>query len=91
MQIGCKEAALADRPLMRGCSKSPENGGVRVFPYKTELRKAGGIYSKQERFIDFLAASTVVDDEKRFVSGQNQNASHGTAQNIMAIFDQRVK
>lgn len=52
MQIVCKEAALADRPLMRGCSKSPENGGVRVLPYKTELRKAGGIYSKQERFID---------------------------------------
>ncbi len=45
----------------------------------------------QERFIDFRAASTVVDDETRFVSGQNQNASHGTAQNIMAIFDQRVK
>jgi hypothetical protein len=56
---------------------------------ETELRKAGGIYSKQERFMDFFATSTVVDDEKRFVSGQNQNSSHETAQNIMAILDQR--
>ena len=48
-------------------------------------------YSKQERFRDFFAASTVVDDEKRFVTGQNQNSSHETAQNIMAILDQRVK
>jgi len=32
-----------------------------------------------------------VDDDKRYVSGQNQNSSHETAQNIMAILDQRVK
>ena len=91
MHIVYRESALADRPPMISFSKSHENQCIRVLPYKTELRKAGGIYSKQERFIDFLAASTVVDDEKRFVSGQNQNASHGTAQNIMAIFNQRVK
>jgi putative intracellular protease/amidase len=52
---------------------------------------AGGIYSKQERFMDFFATSTVVDDEKRFVTGQKQNSSHETAQKIMAILDQRVK
>ena len=91
MQVVCKEAALADRPLVRVSSKSPENDGVPALTYKTELRKVGGIYSSQERFMDFFATSTVVDDENRLVFGQNQNSSHETAQNIMAILDQRVK
>ena len=55
---------------------------------ETELRKAGAIYSKQERFRDFFATSTVVDDEKRFVTGLNQNSSHETAEKIMAILKQ---
>ena len=29
----------------------------------------------------------LVHDEKRFVTGQNQNSSHETAQKIMAILD----
>ena len=82
---------IAGRKVTGVSDKQIKELGIEVTPLhpETELRKAGGIYSKQERFMDFFATSTVVDDEKRFVSGQNQNSSHETAQNIMAILDQR--
>jgi putative intracellular protease/amidase len=84
---------IAGRKITGVSDKQVKELGIEVTPLhpETELRKAGGIYSKQERFMDFFATSTVVDDEKRFVTGQNQNSSHETAQNIMAILDQRVK
>ena len=82
---------IAGRKVTGVSDKQIKELGIEVTPLhpETELRKAGGIYSSQERFLDFFATSTVVDDEKRFVSGQNQNSSHETAQNIMAILDQR--
>ncbi len=84
---------IAGRKVTGVSDKQIKELGIEVTPLhpETELRKAGGIYSSQQRFLDFFATSTVVDDEKRFVSGQNQNSSHETAQNIMAILDQRVK
>ena len=84
---------IAGRKVTGVSDKQIKELGIEVTPLhpETELRKAGGIYSSQERFLDFFATSTVVDDDKRFVSGQNQNSSHETAQNIMAILDQRVK
>ncbi len=82
---------IAGRKVTGVSDKQIKELGIEVTPLhpETELRKAGGIYSSQERFLDFFATSTVVDDDKRFVSGQNQNSSHETAQNIMAILDQR--
>ncbi len=84
---------IAGRKVTGVSDKQIKELGIEVTPLhpETELRKAGGIYSSQERFLDFFATSTVVDDDKRFVSGQNQNSSHETAQNIMAILDQRAK
>ena len=84
---------IAGRKITGVSDKQIKELGIEVTPLhpETELRKAGGIYSKQERFLDFFATSTVVDDAKRFVTGQNQNSSHETAQKIMAILDQRVK
>lgn len=83
---------IAGRKVTGVSDKQIKELGIDLTPMhpETELRKAGGIYSKQERFLDFFATSTVVDDEKRFVTGQNQNSSHETAQKIMAILDQRV-
>ena len=82
---------IAGRKVTGVSDKQVKELGIAVTPLhpETELRKAGGIYSKQERFMDFFATSTVVDDEKRFVTGQNQNSSHETAQKIMAVLDQR--
>jgi len=45
-----------------------------------ELEKAGVVYKANTKFIDPLATITVIDEEKRFVTGQNQNSSHETAQ-----------
>ena len=46
---------------------------------ETELRKAGALYESRTRFRDVLATHVVVDDEKRFVTGQNQNSGLETA------------
>ena len=82
---------IAGRKVTGVSDKQIKELGIEVTPLhpETELRKANSIYSSQEKFMDFFATSTVVDDEKRFVTGQNQNSSHETAQNIMAILDQR--
>ncbi len=51
-----------------------------------ELKKAGANYKANHHAIsDMLATITVVDDEERFVTGQNQNSGHETAQKIMEI------
>jgi putative intracellular protease/amidase len=83
---------IAGRKMTGVSDKQVKELGIEETPMhpETELRKAGAIYSKQERFRDFFATITVVDDEKRFVTGQNQNSSHETAQKIMAILDQEA-
>ena len=54
---------------------------------ETELRKAGVIFKSNTAFRDIFADLTVVDDEKRFVTGQNQNAGHETAYKIMQLVE----
>lgn len=65
--------------------------GIKNTPQhpETELRKAGVIYKSTSKFRDFFAKLTVVDAEKRFVTGQNQNDGHETAQKMMAIIAAR--
>jgi len=51
-----------------------------------ELIKAGANFEANHHPIsDMLATLTVVDEEERFVTGQNQNSGHETAQKIMEI------
>ena len=50
-----------------------------------ELRKSGAIYECSTGKRDFFETHMVVDEEKRFVTGQNQNSGHETAQKIMKI------
>ena len=52
-----------------------------------ELRKAGAIFQSETAFKDIFATLTVVDDEKRFVTGQNQNSGHETANAMMKILN----
>ena len=55
-----------------------------------ELKKAGAIYKANTHSLsDMLATITVVDEEERFVTGQNQNSGHETAQKIMEILTKR--
>lgn len=56
---------------------------------ETELRKAGARFESQTRFRDFLATHVVVDDEQRFVTGQNQNSGLETAHRMMSILAER--
>ena len=37
----------------------------------------------ETRFRDFFATHVVIDDEQRFVTGQNQNSGHVTAHEMM--------
>ncbi len=50
-----------------------------------ELRKSGADYQCSKGKRDFFETLTVVDEEKRFVTGQNQNSGHETSHTIMKI------
>ena len=56
---------------------------------ETELRKAGAIFESETAFRDFFATDVVVDDEQRFVTGQNQNSGLETAHLMMQLLAQR--
>ncbi|MEO0898130.1 MAG: type 1 glutamine amidotransferase domain-containing protein [Bacteroidota bacterium] len=50
-----------------------------------ELKKAGADYQCSTGRRDFFETLTVVDQEKRFVTGQNQNSGHETSQEILKL------
>ena len=52
---------------------------------ETELRKLGVNFQSNTANRDIFATLTVVDEERRFVTGQNQNSGHETAQKMMEI------
>ena len=55
-----------------------------------ELKKAGTNYKANHHPLsDMLATITVVDEEERFVTGQNQNSGHETAQKMMEILSKK--
>lgn len=56
-----------------------------------ELKKAGANYQCSTGRRDFFETLTVVDEEKRFVTGQNQNSSHETGQMIMELVEAQSK
>ena len=54
---------------------------------EAELRKAGALFESQSKLIDMFATNVVTDDEKRFVTGQNQNSGHETAHKMMGLLE----
>ena len=56
---------------------------------ETELRKIGVSFRSNTGRQDIFQTITVVDDEKRFVTGQNQNSGHETAQKMMEIIAEK--
>lgn len=56
-----------------------------------ELKKAGADYQCSTGRRDFFETLTVVDEEKRFVTGQNQNSGHETSQLILEIISNNSK
>ena len=65
--------------------------GIEVTPMhpETELRKAGAIFESGTAFLDFLATWVSVDDEERFVTGQNQNSGLEAAHVAVRILAER--
>lgn len=78
---------IAGRRMTGVTDKQIQELGIGITPQhpETELRKAGVIFESQNAFRDILATHVTVDDEQRFVTGQNQNSGHETAQKMLAI------
>jgi putative intracellular protease/amidase len=78
---------IAGRRMTGVTDKQIKELGIEITPQhpETELRKAGVVFESQTAFRDLFATHVAVDDEQRFVTGQNQNSSHETAQKMMAI------
>jgi putative intracellular protease/amidase len=84
---------IAGRKMTGVSDKQIHELGIDVTPQhpETELRKAGVLYESATAFRDMLATHVVVDDERRFVTGQNQNSGHETAHTMMALLAERTK
>ena len=82
---------IAGRRMTGVSDKQVKELGIEVTPLhpETELRKAGALYESQTAFQDMFATHVVVDDEKRFVTGQNQNSWLETAHKMMAVIADR--
>ena len=55
---------------------------------ETELKKAGAQFEAKTAFRDFFATHVVIDDEKRFVTGQNQNSGLEAAHKVLMLLAQ---
>lgn len=81
------------QPLIKGrkmtgvTDKQVDELGIDITPKhpETELRKAGVQFESRTAFRDMLATHVVVDDEKRFVTGQNQNSGLEASHKMIAI------
>jgi putative intracellular protease/amidase len=84
---------IAGRKMTGVSDKQVQELGIDVTPQhpETELRKAGAIYESETAFQDLFATHVVVDDEQRFVTGQNQNSGHETAHEMMRLIAQRPR
>lgn len=80
---------VAGRTMTGVTQKQLKQLGIEFTPKhpQEELEKAGADYRAHHKWLDPLATTTVIDEEKRFVTGQNQNSSHETAQLIMSILN----
>lgn len=82
---------IAGRKMTGVTDKQIRELGIEVTPLhpETELRKAGAVFEASTAFRDVFATLTVVDEEQRFVTGQNQNSGHETAQAMLALLAER--
>ena len=85
------ELLIAGRRMTGVTDKQIKELDIEVTPLhpETELRKAGVIFESQSAFIDVFATHVAVDDERRFITGQNQNSGLGVAHTLMRILSER--
>lgn len=84
---------IAGRRMTGVSDKQVHELGIDVTPQhpETELRKAGARYESATAFRDVFATHVVVDDEQRFVTGQNQNSGRETAHEMMKLIAKRSR
>ena len=83
---------IKGRPMTGVTQKQLKSFGIEFTPFhpEQELNKAGAIYkASHEKPIDQFNTLTVIDQEKRFVTGQNQNSSHETTQLMMKTLKEK--
>lgn len=82
---------VAGRRMTGVTDKQVKELGIDITPKhpETELLKAGALFESESAFRDMLATHVVVDDERRFVTGQNQNSGLETSHEMMAIIAER--
>lgn len=85
------EYLVKDRIMTGVTMKQLEELHISYTPLhpEKELKKAGAIFQAKHKHHDYFATLTVMDQEKRFVTGQNQNAGHETAQLIMKVVSEQ--
>ena len=83
---------IAGRRMTGVTDKQIEELGINFTPLHPEsaLRKAGVVFESETKFRDMLATHVVVDKERRFVTGQNQNAGHETAHEMMRLLKEKL-
>jgi putative intracellular protease/amidase len=82
---------IKDRMMTGVTQKQLRQFGIEYTPKhpQEELEKAGAVYKANHKLFDPFATITVIDEEERFITGQNQNSSHETAQLIMEILSEQ--
>ncbi|MEL7223033.1 MAG: type 1 glutamine amidotransferase domain-containing protein [Bacteroidota bacterium] len=85
------EYLVKGRTMTGVTQKQLQQFGIEYTPNhpEEELKKAGANYQANHKRIDPFATLTVIDEEKRFITGQNQNSSHETAQLIMQTLNEK--
>lgn len=81
---------VSGRTMTGVTQKQLDQLGIAFTPKHPELEliKAGANFQANHRFIDIFATLTVVDEERRFVTGQNQNSGHETSQMILKVLSE---
>jgi len=84
---------IAGRRMTGVTDKQIKELGIELTPLhpETALREAGVKYESQTAFKDFFATHVTVDDEQRFVTGQNQNSGLETSHAMMQVLAARTK
>jgi len=78
---------IAGRKMSGVTDKQIKELKINFTPLHPEsaLRAAGAKFEASTASKDLFATHTVVDDEGRFVTGQNQNSGHATAHEMMRL------
>ena len=82
---------IKGRKMTGVTNKQLDELGIKFTPQhpEDELKKAGVEFLSTSKFKDIFATLTVVDDEKKFVTGQNQNSGQMTSYKLLELLSEK--